>query len=238
MNVFSSIAFSPDAASHLLAFACERTIYLWDAAPLRDARRIAIDRKHRPTSLSFSPDRATPAVGVSPAGAEIWLWRVGDGTLFRRLMSKKNTAVSHASFSPDGKVLAATERGGPLVLFDLATGKELDSLSAVHMPHRPIAFSPDGKTLATTGDRQALHLWDLSTGSVATPREQCLERVDGKGGCISYNTRQGQTTRLVDRALWCAVITHVRELYQCKEIAIISPPGSEKSVWTSSATRV
>src|SRR5262249_27186889 len=123
----SSIAFSPQAASHLLAIASERVIHLWDAAHLRDAGTIAIEGEHPPTGLAFSPDGTTLAVGIKTVGAEIRLWRVSDGTLLRRFKSQKSTSVLQIVFSPDGKLLAAEGYGGPLVLFDAGKGKELDS---------------------------------------------------------------------------------------------------------------
>ena len=89
----ASIAFSPDAASHLLAIASDRVIRLWDAAHLRDVRTIAIEGEHPPTGLAFSPDGTTLAAGIKTAGAEIRLWRVSDGTLLRRFKSPKSTSV-------------------------------------------------------------------------------------------------------------------------------------------------
>ena len=63
-----SIAFSPDAASRLLAIASERTIDLWDvgtsAAP-GGSRSIARDG---PTGLAFSPDGTTLAAGIGRPG--------------------------------------------------------------------------------------------------------------------------------------------------------------------------
>jgi RNA polymerase sigma factor (sigma-70 family) len=168
-----SIAFSPDTAGHLLAITRQRTgtIDLWDVAHLRRARSIAPDGPSRPDCLMFSPDGTTLAAGEATRGSEIRLWRVGDGSLIGRFKSRKNAHVSQMAFSPDGKVLAAIESGGPLVFFDTATGKELDVLSSVGLMDGPLAFSPDGRTLATTGDRQSLHLWELATGKdrLATP---------------------------------------------------------------------
>jgi len=166
-----SIAFSPDAASHLLAIAWEQTIDLWDVAHFRRARRIAIDRVYRPDCLVFSSDGTTLAAGMATSGAEIRLWRVADGTLIGRFKSRKNAHVSRMAFSPGGKVLAAIGSGGPLVFFDTAAGKELDLLSSVRLVEGPLPFSPDGRTLAATGDRQSLHFWELATGKdrLATP---------------------------------------------------------------------
>jgi RNA polymerase sigma factor (sigma-70 family) len=167
----ASIAFSPQAASHLLAIASGRVIRLWDAAHLRDARTIVVEGEYPPTGLAFSPDGTTLAAGIATAGAEIRLWRVSDGTFLRRFKSGKSTSVRQVLFSPDGKLLAAEGYQGPLVLFDARSGKELDSLGneanlvkAVWGCDTPMAFSPDSRSLAAIGAYESLHFWDLATG--------------------------------------------------------------------------
>jgi RNA polymerase sigma factor (sigma-70 family) len=188
-NSSSSIAFSPNAASHLLAIASDRVIHLWDAARLRDARTIAVEGEHPPTGLAFSPDGTTLAAGIKTVardtivaggiktvGAEIRLWRVRDGTLVRCFKSPKSTSVYQVYFSPDGKFLAATGFQGPPVLFDAVNGKELDSfekeldlLDVAWAHDTSMAFSPEGRTLATLGGRQALHFWDWPRARTAWP---------------------------------------------------------------------
>jgi RNA polymerase sigma factor (sigma-70 family) len=183
----ASIAFSPDAASHLLAIASDRVILVWDAARRHVVRKFAIEGEHddsvgggdrRPTGLAFSPDGTNLAAGIRIAGAEIRLWRVSDGTLVRRFKSPKRTSVHSIYFSPDGKMLAGEGFGGPPVLFDAGSGKELDSfgkefdlVEEAFQGDSPMAFSPDGRTLAAIGGREALHFWDLATGKdrLATP---------------------------------------------------------------------
>ena len=174
----ASLAFSPDAASHLLAIASGRVIRLWDAAHRRDVRTIAVEGQQTPSGLAFSPDGATLAAGSKTVVAEVLLWRVRDGTLLRRFKSRMSTSVTHVFFSPDGRLLAAEGPRGPLVLFDVASGKELDSfgkeadlVGAASDSGTPMAFSPDGRTLAAIGGREALHFWDLAKGQdrLATP---------------------------------------------------------------------
>jgi WD40 repeat protein len=166
-----SIAFSPDAASHLLAISGERTISLWDVANHRHVRQLAIDGNHRPGSLAFSPDGTTLATGLSGDKAEIGLWRVSDGTSLWHFTIQADTAVYHLAFSPDGKVLAANGHGGRLMLIDVATRKERNDLAGGRLANGPLVFSPDGRTLAATGGEHALHFWDPATGEdrLATP---------------------------------------------------------------------
>src|SRR5262249_32607220 len=141
--VLGWIAFSPDAKSHLLAIACDQAVHLWDLDRRRVARKIAIEQGLSLSGLAFSPDGTTLAAGMGTVGAEAELrvWRVGDGSVLRRLTSKKNAAVSDVAFSSDGRILAATGRQGRLLLFDVATGKEMDALANVRLASGPLSIS-------------------------------------------------------------------------------------------------
>jgi WD40 repeat protein len=66
-------------------------------------------------------------------------------------------------FSPDGKTLATTG-GGPVCLWDWASGKECPRLPAAHVGK--VAFSPGGRLLATASWRGKIFLWDIKKGKV------------------------------------------------------------------------
>jgi RNA polymerase sigma factor (sigma-70 family) len=73
--------------------------------------------------------------------------------------------AGHLAFSVDGKVLAATNQDGTILLFDTATGKRLCQVKSMADPPRigPLAFSPDGKYLAWQADYGKVHLWNPKT---------------------------------------------------------------------------
>jgi WD40 repeat protein len=65
--------------------------------------------------------------------------------------------------SPDGKVLAAKDRGSVLYLLEEPGGRELHQWTVGTGPGFEMAFAPDGKTLKAQG-ADTLDLWDVFSG--------------------------------------------------------------------------
>jgi WD40 repeat protein len=74
--------------------------------------------------------------------------------------------IRSATFSPDGKVLAAA-RGREVLLFDPASGQVTSTLADHPGPVAAVLITPDGKTLIAAGGRPgmfgAVTIWDLET---------------------------------------------------------------------------
>jgi WD40 repeat protein len=66
--------------------------------------------------------------------------------------------ITSLAFSPNGKVLAASENGDTVHLWDVPSGKRI---AAWRHGGNAVAFSPDGKFLAACGDRR-IKLWDVA----------------------------------------------------------------------------
>jgi RNA polymerase sigma factor (sigma-70 family) len=177
-SFFGTIAFSPDPASHLLAFPRDRTIHLWDTSRLREIRVIPVVGEERVgvRDPEFSPDGAILAAQVSGVindenRGEFWLWKVSDGTLLHRCRSTKSNLMYGMTFSRDGNTLFGIGNEDQVISFDVATGKELILLADARAAALPLVFSPDGSTLTTIAGEQVLHFWDTATGQdrLATP---------------------------------------------------------------------
>jgi WD40 repeat protein len=99
------------------------------------------------------------------------LWNAEDGKLLHELKGHEAETPAHfpsmlyaCTFSNDGKYLATADKVGHVVVWDVATGKSVNTMEApglytwdpVQRRHsiggiRSVAFSPDGKTLAVGG---------------------------------------------------------------------------------------
>ena len=67
-------------------------------------------------------------------------------------------------FHPDGRQLAVATWGGPVLLLDAESRRELLVLQA---QANSLAFSPDGRRLATGSWDRLVRLWDVATGRQA-----------------------------------------------------------------------
>jgi RNA polymerase sigma factor (sigma-70 family) len=150
------------------------------------------------TALTFARNGRTVA-GLGKDGA-IQVWQAPSGKPVARLRwememphqlmiirgMKLNAPLETFLFiglSPDGKVLAASEGGRRLLLWDVARGKPLRRL-VVSLEQRftHLAFSPDGKTLATVGRDGALRLWSVASGK----RLHACEGHEGPATAVAF----------------------------------------------------
>ena len=183
----ASIAFSTDsrtlASGHASPLAghsvSDGKIYLWDAqtGKLKASRSRSVSL---PTSLTFSPDGQTLAVGhlYAALGLGSWGWvtlRDAKTLEFKLLLGAGQSplgdfgGVESVAFSPDGNVLAVGRSadtygpGGPgtVRLWDAATGALLRALEGHTGDVYSVTFSPDGGTLASGSSDGTVTLWEI-----------------------------------------------------------------------------
>ena len=183
----ASIAFSPDsrilASGHASPLATHSVsdgkIYLWDAetGKLKASRSRSVSL---PTSLTFSPDGRTLAVGHLDAapGLGSWGWvtlRDAKTLESKHLLGARPNGlgdfggVESVAFSPDGNVLAVGRSAdtyapggpGPVRLWDAKTGEHLRTLEGHTGDVYSVTFSPDGGTLASGSSDGTVTLWEI-----------------------------------------------------------------------------
>lgn len=165
-----TVVFSPDSRT-MVSWSSEgdTTIWLWDVATGRRKRTL---KGH--TSLvedvSFSPDGKTLASGGLDGTIRIWNSETGEQihafmeNSFANNLAAQSAAVSVVTFYSDGVVLASGHKNGSIRLWDIDTGKAIQTFRGHADAVSSISFSPDRKTVASTSKDATARLWDVDTG--------------------------------------------------------------------------
>jgi WD40 repeat protein len=115
-------------------------------------------------SLSYM-DMAAPSNGKKMVG----VYHMATGKLMGRIGDLEEfTAIS---FQPDSRALITTDGGRRRKVWDLATGKLLETIPGPalppHLKEEITAFSPDGKWFCGAGEDQVQKVWEVATGREA-----------------------------------------------------------------------
>jgi WD40 repeat protein len=147
------------------------TIALWDVA---SGTRVGSFRAMPPgpTGLAFSPDGRF--LIVAPAGDRpVQVWDVTEGRQLRTIGGRADRRPWHErawyetepfALSPDGKLVAALGRDNHILVWEVATGKEVRRLHGHTKAVTCLAFSPDGGTLVSGSADTTVLLWPLDAG--------------------------------------------------------------------------
>jgi len=154
----TGVAFSPNGRL-ILSCGKDGGVQLWDAATGRHERHLG-DHPGGALAVAFSPDgRHAASVGMDQS---VRLWDTVAGTE-RHTLSGHYGHTYCVAFSPDGRWLASgagdwlespdpEHPGRPEVkIWEVSTGREVQSWAAGDMDIVGLAFSPDGQTLAVAG---------------------------------------------------------------------------------------
>ena len=181
MGEVTAVAFSPNG--RILASAAGRhwpkTLKLWTVGTRQNFATFQV-QKGPTNSVAFLPDGTKLA----------WGGRLWDVETRQQLDILQNNGLADVTFSPDGKVLAGTDRRifprtsvndppmheGVVKLYDVTTGQVLNTFIATRRTKlreprervTSIAFSPDSTKIAS-GAGHDVKLWEVSTGeNIAT----------------------------------------------------------------------
>jgi RNA polymerase sigma factor (sigma-70 family) len=162
------LAFTPDGKA-LVSGSYDGTVAVTERASGKEVRKFRV-MKEPAWAVALSPDATLAACG-DQENTTVLLWDVTTGKELRRLQRSGQGSIRLA-FSADGRTLAATDGGGGLRLWELATGLERRSV-ALHHYAAALAFAPGGRLLAWAGsepprgDQFMVSLLDLASGKPA-----------------------------------------------------------------------
>lgn len=132
-----------------------------NVATLHETHFIQFDQPVR--SLAYSPDGKKMAIGLP---GEVLIWDLASGQVVRTL--KCDFFAGDLAFSQDGKRLLGSieQQSTGIVLWDLESGRVLQSLPQIPDTFRNVFFAPDGRALAWQRGGSNLAVWDVLKGVI------------------------------------------------------------------------
>jgi WD40 repeat protein len=190
------LAFSPDGsfiAAHTIRWKGSKgrdEVRIWSATGGNQVHVIGVE--DWPSSVVFSPDGSLLAVAAGfdvdpPAGKEvlpgsaIQLWDTASWRQRHRMVCHTEE-VKNLTFSPDGRVLAASHADHTATLWDSNRGTRVQLLEDPAGEVTCLAFSPDGKKLATGNHDGWITFWDVKTGRLLVTLQALPAQKPAAGG--------------------------------------------------------
>jgi WD40 repeat protein len=174
-----TVAFTPDG-KRIASGSSDDTIKLWDVATGKELKTLA-GHSGYVLSVAFSPNGKLLASGSEDKTIKLWDVETGREII---TLTGHSTLVWSIAFSPNGKLLASgswpdedrrpsgTDWNGMIKLWDVATGKELRTLSGHSGWILSVAFSPDGKQIVCGSfgaAKRGINRWNVETGKELLP---------------------------------------------------------------------
>jgi WD40 repeat protein len=131
-----------------------------------------------PRGLRFSPDGETIIVAGDKRILG-WAWRTGEPRFAWQGDDEEITSLS--GFFDGGKKIASGGRKGAIKIWEVPSGKLLQTLPAVHKDQvLALAVTEDGKTLAASEIYGGIRVWDVAADKVikAIPTSDVSSRVE------------------------------------------------------------
>jgi WD40 repeat protein len=204
--------FSPDGRI-LAAGAAGNALGLWDVATGRERARLSGKEVEVARPVVFSTDGRRLALWSSHN--RLCVADSGTGRLlarFRRMPRNPDQELIPDALkwalSADGRIAAAAYHDGPIILWEVASGRAIRTWLGHRGEVTWMGFSPDGRQLTTVSSDSTALVWDV-TGRVgeATFAPATLSPLDLEGACTALSDADAAAAQ---RALWELVAAPAR----------------------------
>ena len=108
--------------------------------------------------IAITPD-GTKMVSGSKS---LIVWDMKTGTILKTITGHKS--VNAVVITSDGKQIVSGSTDSTIKIWDIETGKNINTLIGHHSSIRAIAITPDGKNIVSASQDTTLKVWDLQTG--------------------------------------------------------------------------
>ncbi len=167
------LTFSPDG-TRLAALCTPDEAIVWQVGQWAVIRRIRGVSNMGPDlgSLDFSPDGQTLVIG--DLDHRLRAFDIGNGGVIFDVPEAHPEPITRVAWSPDGSVIATGSgyAGGPIRLWEAASGKALGTLEGHTSWISRLVFSPDSRWLYSACADQTIRIWDVG-------HQRCLATLRG-----------------------------------------------------------
>ncbi len=172
----------------------DKKIILWDLSKSETPRVVWSQKApDKVTALAVSPDGKYLVSGGYDGNITLWKVDTGEKLSQQFKVTEESTSqkgvISHLAFDPKGERLASASYFDKTArLWEVKTGKVLQSLTGFSENMQNIIFSPNGEQVITSAD-DTIRLWKVNSGS---PLNMTLKGHQGKVSSLNFITQDGQ----------------------------------------------
>jgi WD40 repeat protein/serine/threonine protein kinase len=121
-----------------------------------------IDPQGWATSVQFSPDGGTLAVGLASGEIQLWDWQTGKRSTSLTGEWRHTGKINRLLFSQSGYLFSASA-DRQVIIWDWKSGTSIRGIPAHSQPVNDIAVTSDGRILVSCSDDKLIRVWDLAT---------------------------------------------------------------------------